>query len=185
MWISENYGCPLNFTYMIDSTAGLHCIMQQKMIENQQAQHDIIDLKLEMNTLLRANSQTSTTLQRQPRGAAAAAAADTLLGIGIGTGDKLLCFITSVFGGCDKKVARNKKNIRQAMAYIHYLTDHVEQITFQNNEKIYVVSGELKAIKETQNEISETQNRNWELAEEQFQALRQNVHHMGNCIQYL
>ena len=116
MWTSENYGCPLNFTNMTDSTAGLHWIAQQTMIENQQAQHDIVNLKLEMNTLLRANSQTSTTLQRQPRGAAAAAAA--VLGIGIGTGDKLLCFIKSVFGGCDKRVARNQKNIRQAMAYL-------------------------------------------------------------------
>ena len=183
MWTSENYGCPLNFTNMTDSTAGLHWIAQQTMIENQQAQHDIVSLKLEMNTLLRANSQTSTTLQRQPRGAAAAAAA--VLGIGIGTGDKLLCFIKSVFGGCDKRVARNQKNIRQAMAYLQYLTDHVEQITIQNNEKFYVVSGQLKAIKEAQNETIETQNRNWELAEGQFKALRQNVHHMRNCIQYL
>ena len=71
------------------------------------------------------------------------------------------------------------------MAYLQYLTDHVEQITIQNNEKFYVVSGELKAIKEAQNEIIETQNRNWELAEGQFKALRQNVHHMRNCIQYL
>ena len=44
---------------------------------------------------------------------------------------------------------------------------------------------ELKAIKEAQNEIIETQNRNCELAEGQFKALRQNVHHMSNCIQYL
>ena len=71
------------------------------------------------------------------------------------------------------------------MAYLQYLTDHVEQITIQNNEKFYVVSGELKAIKEAQNEIIETQNRNWELAEGQLKALRQNVHHMRNCIQYL
>ena len=183
MWTSENYGCPLNFTNMTDSTAGLHWIAQQTMIENKQAQH-IVNLKLEMNTLLRANSQTSTTLQRQPRGAAATTEAAAALGIGIGTGDKLLCFINSVFGGCDKRVARNQKNIRQAMAYLQYLTDHGEQITIQNDEKFYVVSGELKAIKEAQNEIIETQNRNWELAEGQFKALRQNVH-MRNCIQYL
>ena len=183
MWTSENYGCPLNCKHMTDSTAGLHWIAQQTMIEHQQSQHDIINLKLEMNTLLRANIQTSTTLQKQSRDAAAAAAATAVLGIG--TGDKLLCFDKSVFGGCDKRVARNQKNIRQAMAYIQYLTDHGEQITIQNNEKFYVVSGELKAIKEAQNEIIETQNRNWELAEGQFKALRQNVHHMRNCIQYL
>ena len=184
MWTSENYECPLNFTDMTDSTAGLHWIAQQTMIENEQAQH-IINLKLELNTLLRANSQNSATLQRQPRGAASATAAAAVLGMGVGTGDKLLCFIKSVFGGCDKRVARNQKNIRQAMAYLQYLTDHVERITIQNNEKFYVVLGELKAIKEAQKEIIETQNRNWELAEGQFKALRQNVHHMRNCIQYV
>ena len=177
MWTSENYGCPLTCTNMTDSTAGLHWIAQQTMIENQQSQHDIINLKLEINTLLRANIQTSTTLQKQSRDAAAV--------LGIGTGDNLLCFNKSMFGGCDKRVARNQKNIRQAMAYIQYLTDHVEQITIQNNEKFYFVTGELKAIKEAQNEIIGTQNRNWELNEGQFKALRQNVHHMRNCTQYL
>ena len=70
------------------------------------------------------------------------------------------------------------------MAFLQYLTDHVEQITIQINENFYVVSGDLKATKEAQN-IIETQNRNWELVEGQFKALRQNVHHMRNCIQYL
>ena len=79
-----------------------------------------------------------------------------------------------MFGGCDKRVAKNQKNIRQAMAYLQHLTNHVKQITIQNNEKFYVLSGELKAIKEAQNEIIETQNRNWELAEGQFKALYQN-----------
>ena len=116
-----------------------------------------------MNKLLRANNQISTTLQRQPSGAAAAAAATAVLGIGLGTGDKLICFIKSVFKRCDKRVARNQKNIIQAMAYVQYVTHHVEQITKQNNENFYVVSGEQEAIKEAQNEIIETQNRNTEL----------------------
>ena len=62
MWNSENYGCQLIFTNMTDSIAGLHWIAQQTMIENRQAQHDRPNLKLEMKTLLRANSQASTTL---------------------------------------------------------------------------------------------------------------------------
>ena len=137
-----------------------------------------------MNTLLRVTCQTSSTLQRQPRGAAAAAAAKAVLGIGIRT-DKLLCFIKSVLGECDKRVARNQKNIRQAKAYLQYVTDHVEEIKIRNNEKLYVVSGELEAIKEAQNEMIETQKRNREIAKGQFKALRRNVHHMRKCIQYL
>ena len=67
---------------------------------------------------------------------------------------------------------RNQTNIRQAMAYLQCLTDHNEQISVQNNEKFYVVSSELKAIKETQNETIKTQSRNWEPAEGELKALR-------------
>ena len=69
------------------------------------------------------------------------------------------------------------------MAYLQYLTEHVEQITTSQNEKFFEVSGELKA--EAQDEIIKTQNRKWELAEGQFTALHQIVHHMRNCLQYL
>ena len=48
MWTSENYGCPLNFSDIIDSTAGLHWIAQKTIIENEQAQNDIVNLKLEI-----------------------------------------------------------------------------------------------------------------------------------------
>ena len=126
--------------------------------------------------ILKNRNVTTTPLTRRnghnffskTKVAAAAAAAAAVLGIGIGAGEK-----------------RNQENIRQAMAYLQYLTDHVEQITTSQNEKFFVVSGELKAIKEAQDEIIKTQNRNWELAEGQFTALRQNVHHMRNCLQYL
>ena len=133
-------------------------------MENKQAQEDIENLRLEMNTLLNANSQTNSNLQRQrqPQGSAAVAA---ILGSGIRAGDKLPCFIKSVYGGCDKRAARNQENIKRAMNYFQYLTDHVEKTNIQYNEKFYVVSGELEAINEAQYELIETQNRNWDFAE--------------------
>ena len=179
MWTSKNYGCPLNYTNITESTSGLQWIAKQAIMENELAQQDIESLKIEMSQLLRSHAATKTTISRKPRAAAAAAA---VLGIGIGAGDKLLCFIKSVFGGCGKRVKRNQENSRQAMAYLQYLTEHVKQITTSQKEKFFVVSGELKAIKEAQDEIIKTQNRNCELAEGQFTALRQNVHHMRNCL---
>ena len=90
----------IELTDMTDSTAGLHWITQQIMTENPQVQLDIINFKLEMNTLQRANNQTSTRLQRQALGAAAVAAASAVLGVGIDkNSDKFLCFIKSVLGG--------------------------------------------------------------------------------------
>ena len=134
MWTFENYGRPFNFTNTTDSTTGLYWIAQQTMMENKRAQEDIENL-LEMNTLPKANSRMSSNL-RQPRGTTAAAVAAAVLGIGIGAGDKLLCFIKSVFDGCDKRIARNQKYINLAMNYLQYLTDHVQEFTVQNNEKL-------------------------------------------------
>ena len=182
MWTSKNYGCPLNYTNMTESTSGVQWIAKQAIMENELAQQDIESLKIEMSQLLRSHAATDTNFSCKPR---AAAAAPAVLGIGIGAGDQLLCFIKSVFGGCDKRLKRNQENIIQAMAYLQYLTEHVEQTTTSQKEKFFEVSGELKAIKEAQDEIIKTQNRNWELAEGQFTALRQIVHHMRNCLQYL
>ena len=151
---------------MTDSTARLYWLARQTMMKNKRAQEDIENLRLEMNTLLRENSHTSSNLQRHPRAAAA------LL--------QLLCFIKPVFGGCDKRVAGNQENKKRAKKYYQCLTDHCTIQCY-----FYVVSGELKMIKEAQCKIIETQNRNWEHAESIFTALRQEVHHTCNCVQYL
>ena len=138
MWTSKNYGCPLNYTNMTESTSGLQWIAKQAIMENELAQQDIESLKIEMSQL-HSHAATDTT-SRKPRAAAAA-----VLGIGIGA-EKLLCFIKSVFGGCDNRVKRNQENIRQAMAYLQYVTEHVGQITTSQTENFFMVSGELKAI---------------------------------------
>ena len=139
LWNSENDGCPLNFTNMTDSTARLYWLARQTMMKSKRAQEDIENLRLEMNTLLRENSHTSSNLQRHPRAAAAL--------------PKLLCFIKSVFGGCDKRVAGNQENLKRAKKYYQCLTDHCTIQCY-----FYVVSGEM--IREAQCKIIETQNRN-------------------------
>ena len=47
-----------------------------------------------MSQLLRSHAGTETTFSRQPKAVAAA-----VLEIGIGSADKLLCFVKSVLGG--------------------------------------------------------------------------------------
>ena len=86
---------------MTESTSGLQWIAKQAIMANELAQKAIESLKIEMSQLSRSDSGTDTTFSGKPRAFAAAAAA--VLGIGIGAGDKLLCFIKSVFGGCDKR----------------------------------------------------------------------------------
>ena len=81
---------------MTNWTAGLHWMVQQTVMQNKGAREDIENLRLEMKTLLRANSQTNSISQQQSQVAVAA-----VLAFGIGSGDELLCIIKSVSGGCD------------------------------------------------------------------------------------
>ena len=69
------------------------------------------------------------------------------------------------------------------MAYLKYLTDHMEPITFHKNEKIYLEQGELKLIKKPHYEIFTTQSQNWALIDVQLKAMSKTEHHMKNCIQ--
>ena len=114
---------------MTESTSGLQWIAKQAIMENELAQNDVESFKIEMSQLLRSHAVTDTTFSRKLRDADVAAAAAAVLGIGVCAGDKLLCFINIVFGGCDNRIKRNQENIRQALAYLQYLTEHVEQIT--------------------------------------------------------
>ena len=86
---------------MTESTSGLQWIAKQAIMENELAQQDIESFKIEMSQLLRSHDATDTNFSCKP---SAAAAAPAVLGIGIGAGDKLLCFIKSAFGGCDKRL---------------------------------------------------------------------------------
>ena len=45
------------------------------------------------------------------------------------------------------------------MAYLQYLSEHVEQITTNQKKKFFLVFGELKALKEAQDEIIKTQKK--------------------------
>ena len=65
MWTSKNYGCPLNYTNITESTSGLQWIAKQAIMENELAQQDIESLKIEMSQLLRSHAPTDTTFSRQ------------------------------------------------------------------------------------------------------------------------
>ena len=68
---------------------------------------------------------------------------------------------------------------------MNQLSTDIQQIATKTNDKFYFVAGELKDIKRAQDQIIQTQNENWEMAEKQFAVLRQNTHHMRNCVQFL
>ena len=187
LWTKDNYGCPLNYTNMTENTHGLRWIAQQVANENVAAQLDIAILKGELDKLLRYETDNQFNFEsRRKRGVAlAAAAAASVLGLGLGAGDKVLCVIKSVFGGCDKRIGENRENLKLAIQHMNQLSTDIQQIATKTNDKFYVVAGELKDIKRAQDQIIQTQNENWEMAEKQFAVLRQNTHHMRNCVQFL
>ena len=62
MWTTENLDPHYSFAKITNSTAGFYWIAQQTMMENKRGQEDIDNLRLEVNTFLKAISQTSSNL---------------------------------------------------------------------------------------------------------------------------
>ena len=59
------------------------------------------------------------------------------------------------------------------------------QIKTATDEKFFLVGNELKEIRETQNQMIETQNKNWAIIEEQFKVFEGNFHILRDCTQML
>ena len=59
------------------------------------------------------------------------------------------------------------------------------QIKTATDEKFFLVGNELKEIRETQKQMTETQNKNWAIIEEQFNVFEGNFHILRDCAQML
>ena len=186
LWTYKNYGCPLNFTNLEDHSSGLRWIANEVLQQNKEAQGDIKYLIDEIGSLLRHSGTDSAQLHRQTRGLPAIlAGAAAVLGVGI-AGSKVVCVLKTVFGGCDDgRIKQNQKNIEAAYQYMNIITDEIKTITSEQNDKFFMVAGELRDVRAKQQVIIDTQNKNWEAASKQFAIIRNNTNEMRNCLQYL
>ena len=62
----------------------------------------------------------------------------------------------------------------QIVSSVHHLQNATDQ-------KFFVVSKELQAIRDIQKQMQDIQNANWKPISEQLQIFKNNVHEMRNC----
>ena len=125
---------------------------------------------------------------RQRRGAhvgALAMAGIGLFGSGLMMGGPAGCGLTGIFGSCQDQAKTNAANIEHLSTITTTIVDYVAKMQTTNDEKFFVVSNELAEIEEAQQQMTETQNNNWKIIEEQFQAINTNFHVLRDCTQML
>ena len=103
-------------------------------------------------------------------------------GIALGGGS---CGITGIFGSCHDKSKTNAENIQKLADFTEALTEDVFKLRNELNDKFFMVTSELAAIKTVQKEMLEVQNRNWRIVEEHFKLFQDNIHVLRDCDQLL
>ena len=93
--------------------------------------------------------------------------------------------VSGIFGSCQDRAKENAANIDRLYSFTSSLTDYVMQIKTGTDEKFFLVGNELKEIRETQNQMIETQNKNWAIIEEQIKVFEGNFHILRDCTQML
>ena len=153
-------------------------MFQKIQNEVNQSKVDIELLRNETATFLGTKSQRKVTkeedLSQGKRGAhigALAAAGIGLFGSGLNAGGSAECGITGIFGTCQDQSQTNAANIEHLGTLTSVLTTYISQLRTNTDEKFFMVSSKLKEIEEAQSQMTETQNKNWQVIQEQFNVI--------------
>ena len=103
-------------------------------------------------------------------------------GIALGSGS---CEITGIFGSCHDHAMTNAANIEKLADFTEVFTEDVFKLRTKCNEKFFMVTLELAAIKSVQKEMIEVQNRNWQIIEDHFEIFREHIQVLRDCNQLL
>ena len=186
-WNLESSNCPLDFTshFNTNSSHNINWIMHQLEIEVEKSRAEVEKMRNETATFLQTESEKSNRIRRGAHVGALAMAGIGLFGSGIMMGSSGGCGVTGIFGSCQDQAKANAHNIEQLTIFTEAITEYVTHIKEETNDKFFMVSNELAEIREIQKQMSETQNKNWAVVEEQFDILETNVHILRNCDQML
>ena len=187
-WNLESSNCPLDFTSHFNTNSShynINWIMNQLEIEVEKSRAEVEKMRNETATFLHTESEKGNRIRRGAHVAALAMAGIGLFGSGIMMGNAGGCGVTGIFGSCQDQAKANANNIEQLTMYTEAITQYVTQIKEETNDKFFMVSNELAEIREIQRQMSETQNKNWAVVEEQFDILEYNIHILRDCDQML
>ena len=187
-WNLESSNCPLDFTSHFNTNSShynINWIMNQLEIEVEKSRAEVEKMRNETATFLHTESEKGNRIRRGAHVGALAMAGIGLFGSGIMMGNAGGCGVTGIFGSCQDQAKANAHNIEQLTMYTEAITQYVNQIKEKTNDKFFMVSNELAEIREIQRQMSETQNKNWAVVEEQFDILEYNIHILRDCDQML
>ena len=188
MWDLPSIFCPLNFSSHFSSNSSgfnVNWMLFQINHEIHASENDLNTIRNETSMFLRPPSDQQPRKRRGAGVGLAALAAVGLFGGGIAMGSSDSCGLQGIFGGCHDQAQANAANIRSLSDYQDVLTQFVTEFQLNTDEKFFLVKNELAALNAIQAEMSETQNRNWAIIQEQFDVFQNNFHILRDCNQLL
>ena len=130
------------------------------------------------SSFLNYEATAAQDIHRPPRAAPLAMmalASVGLFGSGIALGGGS-CGIEGISGFWDDKSKNKAQNIQKLADFTEALTEEdVFKLRNEGNDKVFMVTSELAAIKSVQKEMLEVQNRNRKIIEEHFKVFQDNI----------
>ena len=189
MWELPSIFCPLDFSSQFSTNSTpFNVTWMLKQIENEiaTAELDVALLRNETAMFLSPPQQQQRTRHRRGSHAGLAAlAAVGLFGGGLAVGSSDSCGLQGIFGSCQDDAKANAENIRKISDFQDVLTQYVTEFTTSTDKKFFMVENELAALHEIQKELVETQDKNWNIIQQQFDIFERNFHVLRDCNQLL
>ena len=183
LWKMPSYNCNLKFTNL--SMEGFNVDWLRKEVQNEidAATAELQSMQQETASFLKPISPNSADrTKRAVPVAAAALGAIGLFGAGITMGPGS-CGLSGIFGSCQSD--KNAANINRLFDVASSLSDSVQELNEETNDKFYIVSKELHKLHDLQEQMRSIQNANWEVMATQMDTFKQDMHLMRNCDQML
>ena len=190
MWSLPSSHCPLDFASHFQSnhsSFNVNGMFHKIEHEVNQSKRDVSVIQNETATFLQtnANGQQESRVRRGAHVGALAVAGIGLFGSGLMMGGSGNCGLSGIFGSCQDQAKTNAANIDHLGTITIILADHVTKMKTDTDQKFFLVGNKLKEVEEAQQQMVETQNQNWQLIEEQFNAISMNFHILRDCTQML
>ena len=183
LWKMPTYNCNLNFTNLEMTGFNVDWLMKEVQHEVDAATSELRLMQQETASFLQPISPDSADRTKRAFPVAAAAlGAIGLFGAGITMGPGS-CGLSGIFGSCQSE--KNSANIDRLFDIASSLSENVQELNEETNDKFYIVSKELHKLHDLQNQMREIQNSNWKTISDQMEIFRQDIHLMRNCDQLL
>ena len=117
-------------------------------------------MHLETSAFLKPLSPDKDRSKRAVPAAAAALGAIGLFRAGLAMGPGS-CGLSGIFGSCQSE--KNAQEINQLFEFASPMLDNVQALNEETNDRFFIVSNELRTLRDIQNDMRKIQNSNWKI----------------------